>query len=87
MTCETQIGDIPTPTNYNGNTLTEHEKLAAVDNEVPTTLPLSSIPSKNELIINALTPIIHRRQSPRVMSDTYGHTHVKSHNKSSPALF
>ena len=43
--------------------------MEAVDNAVPTTLPLSFIPSRNELIIKALTPIIHSRHKPRVISD------------------
>ena len=60
---KTQIDDIPTPTNYSSVTLTDNEKLAAVDNAVPTTLPLSFIPSKNELIMMALTPIMHIRQN------------------------
>lgn len=55
--------------------LTEQEKLAAVDKAVPTTLPLSFIPSKNELIIIALTPIMHNRQTPLVARETDGHTH------------
>ena len=38
--------------------LTEKEKLAAVDNAVPTTLPLSLIPSTNKYIMDALTPKI-----------------------------
>ena len=45
--------------------LTEKEKLAAVDNAVPTTLPLSLIPSTNKYIMDALTPIIHKKHTPR----------------------
>ncbi len=55
--------------------LTENEKLAAVDNAVPTTLPLSFIPSKKLLTINKLTPIMHRKHITLVPSDTYGHIH------------
>lgn len=61
--------------------LTEKEKLAAVDNAVPTTLPLSLIPSTNKYIMDALTPIIHIKQAPRARSVR------KVHNfKSMPAL-
>lgn len=60
---------------YSLVTLTEQEKLAAVDRAVPTTLPLSFIPSKNELIMMALTPIMHIKQIPRVASETEGQTH------------
>ena len=59
------------------STLTEQEKFAAVDKAVPTTLPLSSIPSKNELIMSALTPIIHKRQTPRVTREMVWQTHDK----------
>ena len=64
--------------NENNATLTEHEKFAAVDRAVPTTLPLSFIPSKNELIMMALTPTMHKRQRPRVASDAEGHIHDNS---------
>ena len=61
--------------------LTEKEKLAAVDNAVPTTLPLSLIPSTNKYIMDALTPIIHKKHTPRARSV------MKVHNfKSMPAL-
>lgn len=61
--------------------LTEKEKLAAVDNAVPTTLPLSLIPSTNKYIMDALTPIIHKKHKPRARSV------MKVHNfKSMPAL-
>lgn len=61
--------------------LTEKEKLAAVDNAVPTTLPLSLIPSMNKYIMDALTPIIHKKHTPRARSV------MKVHNfKSMPAL-
>lgn len=54
--------------------LTENEKLAAVDNAVPTTLPLSLIPSTNRYIMDAFTPIIHVKHTPRVRSA------IKVHN-------
>jgi hypothetical protein len=54
--------------------LTEQEKLAAVVNAVPTTLPLSFIPTKNELIINMFSPTMSSRHSPRVASDNDGQT-------------
>lgn len=57
---------------HDNDILTEQEKFAAVDNDVPTTLPLSPIPSKKILIISEFVPIIHKKQSPRVISDTYG---------------
>lgn len=56
--------------------IAEQEKFAAVDREVPTTLPLSFIPSKNEPIMRALMPIMHSRQRPRVASDARGQTHA-----------
>mmetsp|Transcript_15827 Transcript_15827/g.34089 ORF Transcript_15827/g.34089 Transcript_15827/m.34089 type:complete len:117 (-) Transcript_15827:224-574(-) len=63
--------------------IAEQEKFAAVDKAVPTTLPLSSIPSKNELIIMAFTPIIQSKQIPRVASETEGHTHIHDNTSSS----
>lgn len=54
--------------------LTENEKLAAVDNAVPTTLPLSLIPSTNRYIMDAFTPIIHVKHTPRARSA------IKVHN-------
>ncbi len=55
--------------------LTEQQKFAAVDKAVPTTLPLSSIPSKNVLIMKALRPIIDSRQTPRETSEIDGQNH------------
>ena len=63
---------------YIQHILTENEKLAPVDNDVPTTLPLSFIPSKKLLTINKLTPIIHRKHTTLVPCDTYGHIHSMS---------
>ena len=55
--------------------LTEQQKFAAVDKAVPTTLPLSSIPSKNVLIMKALRPTIDSRQTPRETSEIDGQNH------------
>mmetsp|Transcript_8891 Transcript_8891/g.16044 ORF Transcript_8891/g.16044 Transcript_8891/m.16044 type:complete len:126 (-) Transcript_8891:279-656(-) len=63
--------------------IAEQEKFAAVDKAVPTTLPLSSIPSKKELNIIAFTPIIQSRQIPRVTNETEGHTHIHANTSSS----
>jgi hypothetical protein len=66
---------ISNPVVFYTQQLTENEKLAAVDNAVPTTLPLSFIPSKKLLTINKLTQIMHRKHTTLVPSDTYGHNH------------
>mmetsp|Transcript_26749 Transcript_26749/g.63428 ORF Transcript_26749/g.63428 Transcript_26749/m.63428 type:complete len:126 (-) Transcript_26749:310-687(-) len=53
----------------------ERVKFEAVESAVPTTLPLSPIPSTNELIMIAFVPIMRSRHIPRETSASFGQIH------------